>query len=159
MPNEITDAMVDAAIKESHSKRLNTLTNSEAMRAIITAALAARPAPEVGSVAAMLRERMESIYDYASQGPEWQHDRLCLKAADLIDAQASAIAEREERIERLEKALWPFAEAAKRFGFPLPHPDETFIWAVNGGNPDEPRPRISVGDLVRARAALQQEGE
>jgi hypothetical protein len=50
-----------------------------------------------------LRSRKENVYDYASQGAEWQDDKLCGEAADEIERlmyelEASAKLELAEKI-------------------------------------------------------------
>lgn len=38
-----------------------------------------------------LKSRRESVYDYATQGPEWIEDSLCLEAAEAIESLKATI--------------------------------------------------------------------
>lgn len=81
-----------------------------------------------------------------------------LEAKDQWQDRASTAEDRAGRLERLigqmVEALAPFARAADEFDCFTHDPESMFIWAINGGDPKLPPPRVSVGDLRRARTAL-----
>lgn len=59
---------------------------------------------EAAELVGRLHARMESVYDGATQGAEWQPDAICQEAAARIEADAAALAAMKVEMSELKRS-------------------------------------------------------
>jgi hypothetical protein len=111
--DRLTDAFKHFQSMYAHPVRGHPMGNNfdektrDAAQVLMASARTVSPSPEQsGELVSKLRARMENIYDFATQGAEWQHDPLCQQAADALESAQAEIAElRSERDALLQKPI------------------------------------------------------
>ena len=96
-----------------------------------------------------LRARRENVYDFATQGAEWQEDALCIEAADALLALKAEV---EELRSTVVAFAGPWAVTyAKDYGLADGelHPTHYEILAKAGARMDDFRRAILSGESVK----------
>lgn len=105
--------------------------------------------------AALPPEKLSRLFVLARRGAGLALDRQYDVYAAAREEYRKKIAEQAARIERLESLLRPFAKAANGFdSYSIKNPEEWFCYGGVQGS-GETTGAITVGDLRRARAALE----